>query len=85
MDPNSTDLFQVIVNHDEYKKWKAGDTTIPLADVVDSFQVFHTGQGAQGIMGNPSKQQLDTAFGTHTDTDVVEIILKEGDLQAASE
>lgn len=73
------------MNGDEYKKWKAGDTTIPLADVVDSFQVFHTGQGTQGIMGHPSKQQLDTCFGTHTDTDVVEIILKEGELQAASE
>ncbi|PWN45318.1 DUF1960-domain-containing protein [Ceraceosorus guamensis] len=81
---NANDLFQVIVNGEEYKKWKAGDTTIPLADVVDSFQIFHTGQGAQGIMGKPSKQDLDNFFGTHNDTDVVLQILQKGDLQAAS-
>lgn len=74
----------MIVNGDEYLKWKAGDTTIPLTDVVDSFQVFHTGQGAQGIMGHPSKQQLDSVFGTHKDADVVEQILKNGEMQAAS-
>lgn len=59
--------------------------TIPLADVVDSFDVFHTGQGAQGIMGRPSKQQLDTVFGSHTDTDVVLQILEKGQLQASGE
>jgi hypothetical protein len=54
----SSELFQVIVNGEEYKKWKGGDTTIPLADVVDAFQVFSTGAGTQGIMGKPSKQQV---------------------------
>ena len=36
-------------------------------------------------MGRPSKQQLDTVFGTHNDTDVVTQILEKGDMQAASE
>ncbi|CEH17249.1 Ribosome maturation protein SBDS, N-terminal [Ceraceosorus bombacis] len=91
---NANDLFQVIVNGEEYKKWKAGElmaapvsplcSTIPLADVVDSFQIFHTGQGAQGIMGKPSRQDLDNFFGTHNDTDVVLQILQKGDLQNAS-
>jgi hypothetical protein len=38
-DSQSTDEFMVIVNAEEYKKWIKGDKTIPLADVVDSFDV----------------------------------------------
>ncbi|CAO1625410.1 unnamed protein product [Jaminaea pallidilutea] len=84
-DIHSTDLYQVIVaDGPTYDKWKGGDKTIPLTDVVDSFQIFHTGQGAQGIMGHPSKQQLDSDFGTHKDVDVVTQILEKGELQAAS-
>ncbi|KII95036.1 hypothetical protein PLICRDRAFT_86454 [Plicaturopsis crispa FD-325 SS-3] len=81
-DSQSTDEFIAIVNPEEYKKWKDGGDTIPLADVVDSFQVFHSGQGTQGILGKPSKQQLDTVFGTSKDIDVIEILLKKGSPQA---
>ncbi|KAF7352533.1 SBDS domain-containing protein [Mycena venus] len=81
-DSQSTEEFTVIVNSDEYKKWKDGDRftlcTIPLAEVVDSFQVFWSAQGAQGVLGKPSNQQLDTVFETHKDVDVVTKILKEG-------
>ncbi|KAJ1021007.1 hypothetical protein NDA13_005635 [Ustilago tritici] len=83
-DSQSTDEFMVIVNGEEFKKWIAGDKTIPLAEVVDSFDVFHTGTGAQGIMGRPSKQLLDTVFDTHKDVDVVTHILERGQLQTAS-
>ncbi|KAF8969407.1 DUF1960-domain-containing protein [Flammula alnicola] len=81
-DTQSTDEFMIIVNPEEFKKWRDGDTTIPLAEVVDSFQVFHSGQGSQGLLRQPSKQQLDTVFGTHKDVDVVEFILKNGKEQA---
>ncbi|KAG2155052.1 DUF1960-domain-containing protein [Suillus bovinus] len=77
-DTQSTDEFTVIVNPTEYKKWKAGDRTIPLAEVVDSFKVFYSNQGAQGILGTPSKQQLDTVFGTTKDVDVMTQILEKG-------
>lgn len=40
--------------------------------------MFHTGQGSQGILRQPSKQQLDTVFGTHKDVAVVEFMLKNG-------
>ncbi|PWZ00433.1 DUF1960-domain-containing protein [Testicularia cyperi] len=83
-DSQSTDEFMVIVNAEEYQKWIKGDKSIPLADVVDSFDVFHTGQGAQGIMGRPSKQHLDAVFDSTKDVDVVTIILERGQLQAAS-
>ncbi|KAJ7640629.1 ribosome maturation protein [Mycena rosella] len=77
-DPQSTDEYTVIVNSEEFKKWKEGGVSIPLADVVDSFQVFFSGQGAQGLLNKPSKQQLDTVFGTNKDVDVVTIMLEKG-------
>jgi ribosome maturation protein Sdo1 len=83
-DTQSTDEFIVIVNPAEFKKWKAGDRTIPLAEVVDSFKVFYSNQGAQGILGTPSKQQLDTIFGTTKDVDVMTQILEKGKDQAGN-
>jgi hypothetical protein len=47
-----------------------------------AFQIFHSGQGAQGILGKPSNQQLDTVFGSHKDIDVVKIVLEKGTAQA---
>ncbi|KAJ8597376.1 DUF1960-domain-containing protein [Rhizopogon salebrosus TDB-379] len=85
-DTQSTDEYTVIVNPVEYKKWKDGGKhrTIPLADVVDSFKVFHSNQGAQGILGTPSKQQLETVFNTSKDTDVVTAILEKGKEQSGN-
>ncbi len=48
-----------------------------------AFQIFFSNQGAQGILGKPSNQQLENVFGSHKDTDVVEQILKKGVAQAA--
>ena len=47
-----------------------------------AFQIFHSEHGTSGILRQPSKQQLDTDFGTHRDTEVVEFILKNGREQA---
>lgn len=46
--------------------------------------VLHSGQGKQGIQGTPSKQQLDTVFGTHNIDDIVEIMLEKGTGQSSS-
>ena len=46
-----------------------------------AFQVFHSGQGSQGLLGTPSKQQLDNVFDTHKDIDVVTKILEKGRYQ----
>jgi len=77
-DPATSDEYTLIVNPVEYKKWKAGDTSIPLVEVVDSFNVFHSNQGNQGLLYTPSQQQLDTHFETHNETDVVKIVLEKG-------
>ncbi|GAA5872528.1 hypothetical protein JCM16303_004549 [Sporobolomyces ruberrimus] len=53
-------------------------STIPLVDIVDSFDVFTTGQGAQGILERPSKQVLDTVFNSTNQNDIVEIVLEKG-------
>jgi len=78
-DPQSTDEFIMIVNKEEYQKWKKGDKTIPLAEVVESFQIFFSNQGHQGHLGQASRQQLDTVFGTHKDIDVAEQLLEKGE------
>ncbi|WFD39917.1 peroxisome-assembly ATPase [Malassezia japonica] len=83
-DPMSTDEFLVIVNPETFTSWRNGDTTIPLADVVDSFHIYHSGQGNQGILGQVSKQQLDTVFGTHKEDEAVVKILQYGHLQAGT-
>jgi hypothetical protein len=86
------------------KQWLGGDKTIPLVSIVDSFDVFHSGQGmlhviyslrvtpadppraflssgSQGILQRPSKQELETVFGTHNETEIVEQILAKGKFQ----
>ncbi|KAG5721736.1 hypothetical protein E4T56_gene17641, partial [Termitomyces sp. T112] len=77
-DHTSTDEYTVIVNPEEYKKWKAGDTSVPISQVVDSFDIFHSNQGHQGRLGQPSKQQLENDFGTSKDEEVVTQILQKG-------
>ena len=47
-----------------------------------AFQVFFSNQGAQGILGQASKQQLENVFGTKRDDDVVRQILEKGVSQA---
>ncbi|KAG9040089.1 hypothetical protein FRB95_000018 [Tulasnella sp. JGI-2019a] len=101
-DSQSTDEYMVVVDSAEYKKWKDGDTSIPLALVVGckifrtspnstnllddtlyylAFDIFHSGQGAQGQMGKVSKQMLDTVFGTSKDDEAVKILLERGTYQ----
>ena len=48
-----------------------------------AYKVFHSGQGAQGLLGEVSKQTLDTIFGSHKDDVVVKQILDKGVAQHA--
>ncbi|KAJ7228327.1 DUF1960-domain-containing protein [Mycena pura] len=58
-DPQSTDEYTVFVaDVEKYKEWKEG-----------AFDVFWSSQGAQGVLGKPSQQQLDTIFGNHDEDD----------------
>lgn len=83
-DPMSTDEYIVIVNPEAYVSWRNGDKTIPLADVVESFQIMTSGQGQQGIMGQVSKQQLDAVFGTTKEDEAIVKLLEQGTMQAGT-
>ncbi|GAA5831848.1 hypothetical protein JCM11251_003908 [Rhodosporidiobolus azoricus] len=78
-DSMSTDEFIVILGDvAAAEKWRGGDRTIPLVEIVDSFDVFHTGQGSQGLLARPSKQELDTVFQSSNENVIVETILEKG-------
>ncbi|GAA5902631.1 hypothetical protein JCM5296_000727 [Sporobolomyces johnsonii] len=80
----STDEFIVIIaDRQAAEKWVAGDRSVPLIEIVDSFDVFHTGQGAQGLLSRPSKQQLETVFETTNEDAIVEIVLSKGRLESS--
>jgi hypothetical protein len=83
-DPMSTKEYIVIVNPEAYVSWKNGDKTIPLADVVGSFQIMTSGQGQQGIMGQVSKQEIHTVFGTNKEDEAIVMLLERGTLQAGT-
>ncbi|GJN91767.1 hypothetical protein Rhopal_004790-T1 [Rhodotorula paludigena] len=81
------------------EKWKGGDrcasllrfptsssplpSSIPLVSIVDSFDVFHTGQGSQGLLQRPSKQELETVFGTTKEDEIVEVVLTKGTIKSS--
>ncbi|CAE6492085.1 unnamed protein product [Rhizoctonia solani] len=74
----TTEEFMIVVNPVEYKKYKDGDTSVALSLIVDSFDAFHSSSGHTGQWGKASKQQLEGAFGTSRDDDVVKQILDKG-------
>ncbi|KAG6850893.1 hypothetical protein H0H93_006719 [Arthromyces matolae] len=71
-DHTSSTEYTVIVNPDEFKKWKSG-----------AFDVFASTQGRQGYLGQPSKQQLENDFESSKEDEVVKIILDKGKEQAS--
>ncbi|CAE6417732.1 unnamed protein product [Rhizoctonia solani] len=77
-DTQSTEEYMIVVNPEEYKKYKDGDTSVASALIVDSFDVFHSSTGHTGQWGKASKQQLEGTFGTSKEDDVVGQILNKG-------
>ncbi|GAA6058024.1 hypothetical protein JCM3770_003977 [Rhodotorula araucariae] len=83
-DSQSTDEWILVVGDvAAAEKWRGGDRTVPLVDIVDSFEIFHTGQGSQGLLRRPSKQELETVFETTNEDAIVEIILSKGTIKSA--
>ncbi|KAK3393021.1 ribosome maturation protein [Podospora didyma] len=78
---NDDDFVVFLDSTDDYKKW-LDDKSIPLAQVVSSFQIFVTHKhGAQGPFDTASKATLDAQFGTTDEDEVLKKILTEGTLQ----
>ncbi|KAI8092192.1 ribosome maturation protein [Gilbertella persicaria] len=71
--------FFVIANADMVTKWKS-DKTVPLVDVVQSFDVFTTtNKSNTGEYISPSKGLLESTFNTTNVDDIVKKILSEGE------
>ncbi|KZT62798.1 FYSH domain-containing protein [Calocera cornea HHB12733] len=83
-DPQSTDeMIMVIDDAAAYQKWKDGDHTIPLVEILDGFSVYHSNQGSQGVLGKASKQTLETVFDTSNEDEVARIMLEKGTLKSS--
>ncbi|KAJ6264409.1 hypothetical protein Dda_0555 [Drechslerella dactyloides] len=81
---NGEDFIVLVENADTLSKWKK-DSSTPLVDVVDGFDVFTTRKhGAQGVLEKPSNGTLEDAFGTTKTDDIIPVILREGSVQTSS-
>ncbi|KAK4235919.1 DUF1960-domain-containing protein [Achaetomium macrosporum] len=75
--PNDN-YFVFVDSLEDYRKWLK-DSSIPLTQVVRSFQIFCIHKhGTQGMYGHASNADLDNEFGTHVDEEVLEKILRRG-------
>ncbi|KAJ9059103.1 hypothetical protein DSO57_1005903 [Entomophthora muscae] len=75
------DLFVFIQDPELYKKWKAGDHTIPLVNFVDSFQIFDTSTRSHtGVANTSSRATISNILNTENVDDAIKRILQEGEL-----
>ena len=62
----------LLVDPDMLQKYRGGDTSIPLAAIVDSFEIFKFDTpGKEGRLVHPSKAELQSAFDTTNETKIV--------------
>ncbi|KAF9361604.1 hypothetical protein BGX26_001104 [Mortierella sp. AD094] len=64
-------------------KYRSCKESIPLVDVVQSFDVFQsvTGRGFEGDPVRPAKADLDAIFNTENSQEIVEHIVLQGEIQ----
>ena len=75
------DFIIFVDSAEAVKEWKK-DSSVPLAQVVSGWKVFHTNNhGNQGILDTASNAQLENEFGTSKEEEVVKAILEKGDVQ----
>ncbi|KAJ3026203.1 UNVERIFIED_CONTAM: hypothetical protein HDU68_006077, partial [Siphonaria sp. JEL0065] len=75
---HSDTAFFAYADKDMLTKWR-GDKTVPLVDVLESFQVYQSdNKGASGIQSIASKAELKNAFGSEDTTAVLQEILGKG-------
>ena len=74
--------FFIIANSAEVAKYKT-DKTIPLVEVVQSFDVFTTNTGGNtGEAVHPPKGLLESSFNTSNKDEIVKVILEKGEEKA---
>lgn len=82
---SKVDFCVFIDSEDAYKRWLDGDKSIPLSDIMSTFNIYvnTTGEGAEGELEKASRLQLAEDFGEFksVEEDVIPKILKEGTIQ----
>jgi ribosome maturation protein Sdo1 len=81
---NDHPITMVLMVDDEMlQKYRNGDKTISLAQVVHSFEVskYHT-PGIEGKLVKPSNTEKLNVFGTKNDTEIVEFMIQHGTVRA---
>lgn len=80
---SSGEQFTVFIeNEEELKKWKA-DSSIALSNVVAGWKILVAEQGKQGILNTASRQQLENAFDTTDEDEIIKKILTSGEVQSS--
>lgn len=75
--------FAMMVHSDVLKKFRK-DSTVPLVDVFDSFQIFKFEKpGKEGKLVKPSAAEMKEAFSTTNDVAIGEFMVKNGSLHGA--
>lgn len=77
--------FVLMVDPEMYAKQKK-DKSIPLAEVVGSFQVLkYELPGRSGKMVKPSRREVEDVFGTTNEDNLVSFMLEKGKLHGKAE
>jgi hypothetical protein len=71
----------LMVDVQSYELWNKDRTSVPIADVVDSYDVLKYESGRSGIINKASKSELDATFGTTNVDKIIEFMLEHGHLQ----
>ena len=70
--------YVIFVDEDMYEKYQR-DSSVPMVNVVDSFDVFkYELPGRSGKLVHPSRREVEDDFGLKNMDDVVAFMLKNG-------
>ncbi|CAO3695080.1 unnamed protein product [Umbelopsis ramanniana] len=76
--------YFIFADADYLEKWKQ-DKTIPIVEVVQSYEILHVPNGGNtGEAVRPAKGALESAFGTSNTDDIVKKILTDGEYKGGS-
>ncbi|RPA80599.1 DUF1960-domain-containing protein [Ascobolus immersus RN42] len=80
---NGANFVVYVESEQEYQNWlKQEGNTIPLAQVVNGYTVLRNQHGNTGITEEPSNAELENEFGTSNVDEVIQKILKNGNIQS---
>ena len=75
----------LLVDEDAFDKYAAGDKTIPLAQIVDSYEILKFEKpGKEGTLGKPAKVELEAVFGTSNVDEIAEFMVNNGQIHGKS-